>query len=106
MGGELRIKRIKRLKVNCYDFKIIWDKTHNGGSFSYKDLTITIGVKAPAEEEILMIICHEVMEIVAVEAHVRLERPDVHGDYVFVYDHRQHSSMMCMFSGLISQFIE
>jgi len=101
----MKIKRIKKLKVNCFTFNITWDGSHNGGSFDYLTASINIGVKHNSDNEILMILCHELMEITAIEMNVRFRRPDCDSDYVFVYDHRQHETMMNMFSGLLNQFI-
>jgi len=101
----MKIKRIKTIKINCYKFTVKWDKTHNGGSFSYGTNEIEIGIKSRVDDEIFMVICHELMEIVAIETNVRLNRPDCDSDYLFVYDHRQHETMINMFSGLVSQFI-
>jgi len=102
----MKIKKIKKLKVNCFEFDIVWNNKHNGGSFSYLPNKIEIGTLRLSNEEILMIICHEVMEIVTEEMNVRFVRPDCTTDYIFSYDHRQHETMMNMFSGLISQFIK
>ena len=101
----MKIKRIKKIKINCYEFDIKWNKEHYGGCFSYEMKIIEIGVKSKNNPEIFMIICHELMEIVAAEMGVRLHRPDSDTDYIFVYDHRLHTAMMDMFSGLISEFI-
>ena len=107
----MRIKRIKSIKINSYTFKVYWNRKWNGGQFSYreekkKEGFIDIGVKDNSDNEIFMIICHELMEICAAEMNVRLKRPDCDSDYVFVYDHRQHETMMNMFAGALSQFIE
>ena len=83
----------------------MWDKKTSGASFSYDDRKIIVGTQDHSESEIFMILCHELMEICAVELNVRFRRPDVMDDYLFVYDHRQHDTMMCMFSGLIQQFL-
>lgn len=101
----MKIKRIKSLKVNSYDFKVIWDKSHSGGWFSYGKLQINIGVDNRTESELFMVICHEIMEICACEMSVRLHRPDCDSDYMFVYDHRQHDMLMNMHASLISEFI-
>lgn len=100
----MKIKKIKSLKVNCWHFKVIWDKSHNGASFCYGDMEIIIGVKSGNDEEIHMLLCHELMEIAAIEEGVRFRRSDC-DDYIFMYDHRQHTTMMCVFAGLLSQFI-
>ncbi len=101
----MKIKRIKKLKVNSYDFDVIWNKSNNAGSFCYGERVINIGVKTNTNKLIFMILCHELMEISAVEMNIRLNRPDCDSDYMFVYDHRQHETMINMFSGLLAQFI-
>ena len=100
----MKIKRIKSLKVNSVVFNVVWDSKIYGGSFSYGTHILTIGLKD--DQEVFETICHELMEIVACEMRVRLTRTDCDGDYIFVYDHRQHTTMICMFSGLLSQFIK
>ena len=102
----MKIKRIKSIKVNSDRFKVKWNNSYRGGSFCYSALEIEIGTKGKNDEQIFMIICHELMEIVALEMNVRLRRPDCDSDYMFVYDHRQHETMMNMFSSLVSEFIE
>ena len=101
----MKLKKRKSITVGCYKFKIKWDKTHSGGSFSFRDQIINIGIKGNDDQQILMIICHELMEICAVEMNVRMQRPDINDDYIFVYDHRQHETMMSMFSGLLAKFL-
>ena len=102
----MKIKRIKKLKVNCYVFDVKWNPKHNGGSVEYADKIIEIGVDNGLDNEIFMVICHEIWEICAIEMHCHFTRPDIEDDYIFMYDHRQHDTMVNMFAGLISQFIE
>lgn len=99
----MKIKRIKKLKVNNTTFDVVWDKSTGGASFDYGTHEISIGAKN--EDAIFMQICHELMEIIAIEMCVSFRRMDCPSDIVFVYDHRQHTTMMYMFSGLLEQFI-
>lgn len=101
----MKIKRLKKLKVNSFTFDITWNPKHNGASFNYGERKIVLGTKGQRDRELLQLICHELMELAAVEMHVRFPRPDCEGDYLFVYDHRQHETMTNMFAGLLSQFI-
>lgn len=101
----MQIKRLKTLRVNSYTFKIKWDSSHDCAKFSYRNLLIEIGTEGE-DDAIFDRICHELMEIVAVEMNLRLSRPDCSTDYIFVYDHRQHDTMVNMFAGLLSQFLK
>jgi len=99
------IKKIKKLHINSYTFSVIWDKERDGATFNYTNREIIIGTRDNFQDTIFNNICHELWEIVAIENHVRLSRPDCDGDYIFVYDHRQHDVMANMFASSISQFI-
>ena len=102
----MEIKRLKNIRINSYNFNIIWDKTYNYGSFNYANIEIKIGTKSNSTDIIFEYLCHEIMEICAVEMNVRLSRPDCSSDFIFVYDHRQHDTMINMFASIISQFIK
>ncbi|CAN8141017.1 conserved hypothetical protein [uncultured Thiomicrorhabdus sp.] len=104
----MKIKRIKQIKINSFVFAIRWTNKHDGGSFDYspEKRFIEIGTRGDDEAVIFQIINHELLEIVAEEVGVRLKRPDCNGDYIFVYDHRQHETMCNMHAALLTQFIQ
>lgn len=100
----MKIKRLKSIKVHATTFRIEWNKKNVGGSFSYRAKILSIGTKGD-EIQVFANLCHELQELAAIEMHVRLDRPDCGGDYIFVYDHRQFDTMSEMFSDLLARFI-
>ena len=102
----MKIKRIRKLRVNCTDFVVTWDKKTDGSCLDYYKHSIKIGVKDCDELRILNNVLHELIEICAIEMCVRFRRPDCQTDFIFVYDHRQHQTMTEMLAGLLEQFIK
>ena len=102
----MRIKRLKKIQINSYVFNIKWDPKSIEANFCYRDSIITIGTKNQDTHIIFMLLCHELFEICAIEMHVRYERPDCTGDYLFNFDHKQHDTLSNMLAGLLNQFIQ
>ena len=102
----MKLKKLKKIKINTVVFDIKWDKKSHDGSFLFgTDVAeIEIGC-AGTDVEAFNILCHEIFEIVAIMNWVRYRRPDCESDYLFSYDHRQHAAMMDIFAGIISEFI-
>lgn len=101
----MRIKRLKKLRVNSTVFNIKWEKDHSGGSFKWVEPELTIGTR-DGDNRTFEVLCHELFEICCTEMHVRHSRQDCDSDFIFVYDHRQHDTISNMFAGLLAQFIE
>ena len=101
----MKLNKKKKLKVNSYEFKVIWDKKATGGWFDYQKLEIGIGCKDGDEREQFMILLHELEELATTELGVRFPRPDCDGDFIFCYDHRQHDLKSNMVAGWLMEFL-
>lgn len=100
------LKRLKKLRVNSYLFDVVWKKGYAGASVDYMNRKITVGVNDYDDEiTIFEKLSHELLEMAMMELSVRLSRPDVDSDYIFVLDHRQFDALIAIYTGLITQFI-
>lgn len=105
----MEIRRINKLVVNSTSMGVKWNKNKSGASFSYlkKEINIGLGIENQYDDlELLSLIVHELWEICCEEFRVRHRRIDCDSEYIFVYDHRQFTTISEMFSGLLKQFIK
>jgi len=104
----MRLKFPKKITIGDVVWKIKTDKNKGGGSFGYADQVIVIGTKflknQPART--LNVIIHELMEILCIEADIRYDKGNNDADYIFVYDHQQHTDIIRRLSGLLNEFIK
>ena len=100
----MKIKKLKKILIGDTIFKIKWDPNTSGGSFNYSKKLITIGTK-PGNIHALAVLIHEFKEIIQVEQTTRLDRHDCDSEYIFVYNHAQHTDLCSRLAGLLSQFI-
>jgi len=104
----MKVKRITKLKVNAFDFEVVWDKAQSSGAGQltyHPKPVITIGTKDNCESGIYVALCHELLELCAIEMNVRYNRPDIRDDYLFSLNHQQFETMSNMFAGLLKNFI-
>jgi hypothetical protein len=104
----MKFKFPKKIVVGDVVWKIKYNKTNAGGSFEYDNHTLTIGTKYSQKNptRTLNSIIHELKEIIQVENDTRLERGNNISDYVFVYDHRDHTDICRRLAGLLDEFIK
>lgn len=98
----------KKIEVLSYTFKVIQDKSHAGGSFSFSDSEIVIGTKCLHTDPsyTFNVICHELMEIIHVALSTRYDDNSVGGNYKFFQDHKEFENSINLFSILIQKFIK
>jgi hypothetical protein len=98
---------IKKIEILSATFNIIWDKTHDGGSFSCAESTITIGIKSYKKHPIytFQVLSHEIMEVVLVYMGARFENGR-HSNYLFSFDHQTFENAVQIHSQAISKFIK
>lgn len=101
----MKINQINRIRVGSTDFKIVWNKSVDGGAFSYKDKKLTIGIKNRTTVEIFNTIIHELKEMIHIEQWTRFDDGSASGQYLFVYNHDRHDELCSRLAGLLEQFI-
>ncbi len=104
----LQLKYPKTIDVLSSVFTIEYDKTHNGGSFSWSNMKIVIGIKDVRIDPTytLSIISHEIMELILGMMGGRFENSRIQGNYLFNFDHQTFENAIQIHSMLITKFIK
>lgn len=101
----MKLKRINKIRIGSTDFQVIWDKTRDGGEFSYRNKKLVIGTNHRTTVEILDTIIHELKEMIHIEQWTRFDDGSSSGQYIFVYNHDRHDELCSRLAGLLEQFI-
>lgn len=104
----MTIKKPKKIIIGSITFNVVYDKSTSGGSFNYNKRNITIGCLHEKVDQvrILDIIIHELTEIIHCELSNRYSEIDHLNDYMFVYNHKQHTTACSMLANALLNFIE
>lgn len=102
----VRLNFIKKINILSCGFTVVWDKTRDGGSFSWDEALITIGYKTYKTDPLytLHIINHELMELILVGLGNRY----VNGrndDYLFSFNHQSFENAIKVHTQALSEFI-
>lgn len=104
----MKLKLPKKITIGDVVWKVKYNKKEAGGSFGYEDHTINIGTKHLKNQpsRVLSVIIHELMEIICIENDTRYDKRHAEMDFIFVYDHQQHTDIVSRLSGLLNEFIK
>ena len=109
----MELKFPKSIKIGASKFKITYDKGMWGGNVNYYDekektALIVIGTKHLKEHplRILTTIIHELKEIIQIEQGTRYNETNNEGEYLFSYNHKQHTDFCERLTGLLEEFIK
>lgn len=102
----MRIKKIKEIEILSSKFTMIWNKTHNGGKFSWSNATIEIGIKDYNKDPLytLNILNHELMELILVGMGCRYGNGREE-NYLFNYGHQSFENAIQIFTQAQSKFL-
>lgn len=103
----MKIKKLKKIQILSADFYIEWNKTHDGGSFSWSNTKIEIGIKSIKKDPLytFQIISHEVMEVILVAMGARFENGRTGENYLFNLDHQTFENAIQIHSAVILKFL-
>lgn len=104
----VKIKKLKEIEIMSSKFKIFWDKDHDGGSFSWTDSEIRVGIKSYHKDPLytLNILSHEIMELILCTMGGRYENGRINENYLFNFDHQTFEDAIKVHTQTISKFIE
>jgi hypothetical protein len=104
----MELKLIKKVEILSCSFNVTWDKTHDGGSFSWSESMIIIGIKSYKKDPLytFSVLNHELMELIYAGMGMRYESPREQAKYRFVFNHQEFENANTVFSQALSKFIK
>ena len=104
----IKINQLKEIEILSACFKITWDKSTDGGYFSWSDSSITIGTKSIKKDSLytFSVISHEIMEVILTGIGVRFESSRTASNYLFNFDHQTFENAIQIHAQIISKFIK
>ena len=102
----MKIKFIKQIEILSSSFKIKWDDSFNGGSFSFTSSEIVIGVQSYKKDPLytMSILSHEIMEIILVSMGARYDNGRT-SNHLFSFDHQQFENAIQLHIQTLNKFI-
>lgn len=103
----MRLKFLKEIEIHSCKFKLIWDKSHNGGSFSCGASVIVVGIKDYKTDPTytLQILSHEIMELILVFMGARYDHPRLDNNYLFNFNHQTLENAIQMHTQILTKFL-
>jgi hypothetical protein len=103
----MKIKFIKEVEILSSKFNVVWDKTHDGGSFHWGENKITIGIKSYKQDPsyTFSIISHELMELILVMTGGRFSNGRTGDNYLFNFDHQTFENAIQLHVQALLKFI-
>lgn len=103
---NIQIKQIPQINILSSTFTLAWDKTSNGGYFSFSSGQIKIGIKDIKKDPIyvLSVISHEVMEIILVSMGARFDNERTGENYLFNFDHQTFENAIQIHTEIMQKF--
>lgn len=107
MNRYVKIRRIKKIMICSSEFKVIWSKKGNGGAFSFKECTITIGCRDYEKDPlyVMSVISHEIMEIIIEFLGGRFQNGRTDTNYLFNFDHQTFENAIQLHIQAMASFI-
>ena len=103
----MKLRHPKEIVIYGIRFKIVYDKTHDGGEFSCQDNTIEIGCKSEKKDPLytLSVISHELMECILAVSGCRYNNSR-DTPYLFNFNHQQFENAIQIHAEKLIEFIE
>lgn len=104
----MKLRLIKEIEILSSVFKVKYDKTHNGGTFSWANSDITVGIKSIKTDPsyTFSIISHEIMEIILTGMGGRFNNSRTQDNFLFSFDHQTFENAIQTHAQALSKFIK
>jgi hypothetical protein len=103
-----KLKFIKEVEILSSNFSVTWDKTSDGGSFSWSENSITVGIKNYKKDPLytMSILSHEIMEVILTGLGARFNNTRTMDNYLFSFCHQTFENAIQIHIQALNKFID
>ena len=105
---SVQLKFLKHVEILSATFQLEWDKTSDGGSFSWQAAKIIVGVKSYKIDPLytIQVLSHEIMEVILVGMGARFESNRTGENFLFNFDHQTFENAIQIHTQALTKFIK
>jgi membrane glycosyltransferase len=103
----MKVKFIKKVEILSCELNLIWDKSHDGGSFALGKSELIIGIKSYKIDPLytISIISHEVMEMILQLMGGRYDNGRLVNDFLFSFNHQTFENAIQLHTQTMNKFL-
>lgn len=104
----MQLRFLKHIEILSCNFKVNWDKTTDGGWFSWEKSELMVGIKSYHKDPsyTFSVLNHEIMELILVSMGGRFYNGRTGDNYLFNFDHQTFENAIQVHAQAISKFIK
>jgi len=105
--SAIKLVFLKNIEILSANFSVVWDRSTDGGSFSWAKCEIVVGTRSYKKDPLytMSVLSHEIMELILSSMGGRFSNSRTADCYLFNFDHQTFETAIQIHTQALSKFI-